>query len=307
MVNNPNYLSLMESINSGDFRSLARGISLIENEIVGYQELLQNTKPNNDSQVIGITGPPGAGKSTLVNELVQYYVKLGKKIAVLAVDPSSPFNQGAILGDRIRLSNISSPAFFFRSLASRGFLGGLCEKILEILELVKSAGFEVIIIETVGVGQSEIEVAGVADITVLMLVPESGDSIQSMKSGIFEIADVFVVNKFDRPGSQHFKEQILQMLHERFSEKSIEVIGTVASEAVGITELVNAFENVSEKEDHKTRLLAHKIYKLLQKKRMLGLTELDVYNELKAMPANTGSLYASLECMYNKLFTDGKS
>ena len=186
---NLNSQELLEKIHNGDFRALARSISIVENDIPGYQDLLKGIKSSQTTKILGITGPPGAGKSTLVNELVLNYIKNGKKVAVLAVDPSSPFNQGAILGDRIRLSGISSDTFFFRSLASRGFLGGLCEKIIEILELVKAAGFDIVIVETVGVGQSEIEIAGIADITALVLVPESGDSIQSMKSGIFEVAD----------------------------------------------------------------------------------------------------------------------
>src|ERR1044072_8338854 len=196
-----NWQQLLKMVQQGDIKALARSISLIENEITGYEELLQSL-PVSHIPVIGITGPPGAGKSTLTDALIGELVKKQKKVAVLCVDPSSPFNLGALLGDRIRMSNwYTHPNVFIRSLATRGSMGGLHPKIIEITELVKTAGYDYVIVETVGVGQSEIEIAGLADTTVVVVVPEGGDEVQTMKAGLMEIADIFVVNKADRRGA----------------------------------------------------------------------------------------------------------
>ena len=170
-------------IQQGDVKALARSISLVENEVPGYELLLQSL-PSNKQPVIGITGPPGAGKSTLTDALIAAFTAEGKKVGVLCIDPSSPFNLGALLGDRIRMSDwYNNPNVFIRSLATRGALGGLHPKIIEITDLLKSAPVDCVIIETVGIGQSEIEIAGLADITVVVLVPEAGDEIQTMKAG----------------------------------------------------------------------------------------------------------------------------
>jgi LAO/AO transport system kinase len=179
-------------LSNGDTQAIARAISLVENEVEGYEAFLQSL-PHHSVPVIGITGPPGAGKSTLTDALIGECVKRGKKVAVLCVDPSSPFNMGALLGDRIRMSEwYTNPNVFIRSLATRGSLGGLHPKIIEITEVLKAAAFDYIIVETVGVGQSEVEIAGLADTTVVVLVPESGDDIQVMKAGLMEIAHLFV-------------------------------------------------------------------------------------------------------------------
>ena len=179
----------LAEIKQGNQKTLARCISFIENEAPGYEELLQQL-PSAQTPIIGITGPPGAGKSTLTDALIGLLVAHEKKVAVLCVDPSSPFNLGSLLGDRIRMSEwYNNPNVFIRSLATRGSLGGLHPKIIEISDLVKSAPFDYIIIETVGVGQSEIEIAGLADATVVVLVPEAGDEVQAMKAGLMEIAE----------------------------------------------------------------------------------------------------------------------
>ena len=208
---------LSQEIKQGNTKSLARCISLIENEVEGYEHFLQSL-PAFDTPVIGLTGPPGAGKSTLTDSLIGLLVKEGKKVAVLCIDPSSPFNLGALLGDRIRMSNwYNHPDVFIRSLATRGSLGGLHPKILEITDTCKAAGFDYVIVETVGVGQSEIEIAGLADVTVVVLVPEAGDEVQTMKAGLMEIADVFAVNKADRPEADLFVRNLRLMLAPAFA------------------------------------------------------------------------------------------
>ena len=192
-----------------DIRKLAKTISVIENEANGYEELLKSLPHRDDAKIIGITGPPGAGKSTLTDALIADLVNKDRKVAVLCIDPSSPFNKGALLGDRIRMNEwFNNPNVYIRSLATRGTLGGLHPKIIEICDLLKTEYFHYVIIETVGVGQTEVEIAGLADATVVLFVPESGDEIQTMKAGLMEIADIFVVNKADRSRVQMPLQQI---------------------------------------------------------------------------------------------------
>ena len=227
----------LHTIQKGDHRSIARAISLVENEAEGSQQLLASLPTTTNSKIVGITGSPGAGKSTLVDALIAEWVKTGKNIAVLCVDPSSPFHLGALLGDRIRMSEwYNHPQVFIRSLATRGSLGGLHPRILEITSLLAAAPFDYIIVETVGVGQSEIEIAGLADATVVVVVPEAGDEVQTMKAGIMEIADVFVVNKSDRPEADHFVKNLRMMLAPAFNTTNYEipVLKTVASQQAGI-------------------------------------------------------------------------
>ena len=269
-----NWQQLLKQIQEGSQKAVSRCISLVENEVPGYESFLAALPVNERTQIIGITGPPGAGKSTLTDALIGELVAAQKNVAILCVDPSSPFNMGALLGDRIRMSEwYSHPNVFIRSLATRGSLGGLHPKIIELTEVLKAAPFDCIIIETVGVGQSEVEIAGLADVTVVVLVPEAGDEVQTMKAGLMEIADIFVVNKADRPDADTFYRNLKLMLQPAFHavELDIPVIKTVASQKKGITELYDAIQGKLKQvqtTEKKFRLLADKAYYLLQKHRM---------------------------------------
>jgi LAO/AO transport system kinase len=201
---------LLADLAPGRTGALARAISLVENGRPGFEELLAALHPRlGHARRIGITGPPGAGKSTLVRHLVEAWRRHGLTVAVIAVDPTSPFSGGALLGDRIRMETVAlDPGVYIRSMATRGSLGGLATSTREVLDVLDAGGFDRLLIETVGVGQSELAVTGMADSTVLVLVPESGDGIQTLKSGVMEIADLFVVNKADRPGAGQLAREI---------------------------------------------------------------------------------------------------
>lgn len=210
--------SVLDGLDRGDTASLARAISLVENQRDGYERVLSHVHERAGrlgarARRIGITGPPGAGKSTLTQLLIQQYRAAGLKVAVVAVDPTSPFSGGALLGDRIRMEAVSlDPGVFIRSMATRGSLGGLATTTEEVCEVLTAFGFERILVETVGVGQTELDVARTAETTALVLVPESGDAIQTLKAGVMEIADIFVINKADRPGAEKLQRDIEVML-----------------------------------------------------------------------------------------------
>jgi LAO/AO transport system kinase len=257
--------TLHSKLIAGNTKALARSISLVESESEGFENFLAALPPST-TKIIGITGPPGAGKSTLVDALIGEIIKENKKAAVLCVDPSSPFHFGALLGDRIRMSQwYTHPDVFIRSLAARGSMGGLHPKMIEITSVVAAAGYDYIFVETVGVGQTEVEIAGLADITLVVLMPEAGDDVQSMKAGLMEIADIFIVNKSDRRGADVLAKNLQQIQFQ----KKIPVLKTNALQNKGVAEVAQAIINhqITNNPNH-TWLLAEKAFCLIQEKRM---------------------------------------
>jgi len=234
-------------LRAGDPRALARAISVVENRSPGWSELLKAIFPySGHARILGLTGPPGAGKSTLVDQLARHYRKEGQTIGIIAVDPTSPYTGGAILGDRIRMQEHSSDAgIYIRSMATRGSLGGLARTTADVSTILDASGRDLIMIETVGVGQDEVDIVRLADITVVILVPGMGDDVQSIKAGIMEIADIFVINKSDREGAERVEREIraLQSLAVRTDNWTPPIVKTVATDGTGIPELAAAIRD----------------------------------------------------------------
>ncbi|MFD0795804.1 methylmalonyl Co-A mutase-associated GTPase MeaB [Mucilaginibacter litoreus] len=254
-----------------NFRSVARALTIVENNLNGYAELLKGLGQS-DVPVTGITGPPGAGKSTLVNAIISGLLENEKKVAVLAIDPTSPFNFGSLLGDRIRMAtHFNHPDVFIRSLATRGSLGGLSAKTIELTDVLKASGFDHVIVETVGVGQSEVEIAGLADTTLVVLVPEAGDEIQNIKAGLMEIADAFIINKADRDGADLFVNNLKKIIHQD-KDKVLPVYKTSALKEEGINEIIRFILSNPQKDNgRRLALLTQKTYNIIQQQKMAGI------------------------------------
>ncbi len=235
---------LLQDFYNGDTRALSRIITRVENRTPESLALLQQLFPKaGRAQIVGITGSPGSGKSTLVDRLAIAYRQKGNTLAIIAVDPSSPFTGGAILGDRIRMQTLGTdPGVYIRSMATRGHLGGLATATADVVTVLDAAGKNPIMVETVGVGQDEIDIVKLADISIVVLVPGMGDDVQALKAGIMEIGDIFVINKCDRPGVEKMQRAVLAMLSlaHRDDGWQPQIVKTVATEGTGIDELVEA-------------------------------------------------------------------
>jgi LAO/AO transport system kinase len=244
---NPDIQSWIDQLRSGDVRALSRAISTVENRAPGWSELLKALFPHSGkARVLGLTGPPGAGKSTLVDQLARFYRKENHTVGIIAVDPTSPYTGGAILGDRIRMQDhFSDPGIYIRSMATRGSLGGLARTTADVTTVLDASGRDLIMIETVGVGQDEVDIVRLADVTIVILVPGMGDDVQMIKAGIMEIADIFVINKSDRDGVEHVEREIrtLQSLAMRHDGWTPPIVKTIASEGTGVKELAEAIAN----------------------------------------------------------------
>jgi LAO/AO transport system kinase len=295
--------TLIQQLQQGDIKALARCITIVENELDGYQEILTSLKFNRNIPVIGITGPPGAGKSTLINGVIKKLTEQGKSVGIIAIDPTSPFNYGSLLGDRLRMAeHFINEKVFIRSIATRGSLGGLSAAIIEIVDVMRAFSFDYIIVETVGVGQSEVEIVGLADTTILVLVPESGDEVQSIKSGVMEIADIYVVNKSDRDGANAFMKNIISLAHSKpASDWSIPVIKAVATKNIGVDELIDAINKHQTVGMNSKRpyLLTEKAFRIIQNHKMKSVSKKELKHEIEKEYKKTNfNLYRFMEEKY---------
>jgi LAO/AO transport system kinase len=241
-------MSIVDSLLQGDIRSLSRVISYVENRSDGYQEILARLyKDVGRALRVGITGPPGSGKSTIVNAITHCYLADQKKVGIIAIDPSSPFTGGALLGDRVRMNEFPSDGrVYFRSMATRGATGGLAAATDNVTVVYDAFGFDVTLIETVGVGQVELDIIDTCDVVIVVIVPESGDSVQTMKAGLMEIADIFCVNKSDRPGSERIAAELQQAMDVKKKQVGAWVVPVISTEATARKNIDKLYSRIGE-------------------------------------------------------------
>lgn len=292
---------------NGDVRASARLMRLVDDRAEGYEEYMKEVwKHTGRAHIIGITGAPGAGKSTMTDKLIAKYRSMGKTVGVVAIDPTSPFSGGAILGDRIRMANhATDDGVFIRSVGTRGHLGGLSVSTMDIVAVMDAMGKDVVIIETVGVGQDEVEIAMVADTCIVVTVPGLGDDIQAIKAGIFEIADIFIVNKADREGVERTVkdlEMMLEMVHQ-CTGWDVQVLKTVASRDEGIDKVVEAiashadFFDKNVKESRMEDRLLHVSYGVVREKIVKEIFQED---EIRALLKSGLDPYTAVEKLWEK-------
>jgi LAO/AO transport system kinase len=296
--------SLAERIRAGDLRALARAATWIENRDPRAEDLLRALFPyTGRATVIGVTGSPGAGKSTLVSQLTRHLRQAGSSVGIIAVDPSSPFSGGAILGDRIRMQqHYGDAGVFIRSMATRGQLGGLARGTLEMSMLMDAAGRDAILIETVGVGQDEVEIARLADITLVVLVPGMGDDVQALKAGIMEIADIFVINKADHPGTQRFEQELRAMLALNPRQAEIPLIRTIATEAAGIQEALEAIRSIrAHKRQDGEKIWESRLKEMLRERLMSLIPEDFIGEQARRIALRETDPFSALELLVGKI------
>jgi len=285
---------LIQKVLAGDTRSVARAISRIERGADGAAAMMKDIFPNTGkAMIIGVTGSPGAGKSSLVDKLALHYLQEGERVGIICIDPSSPFSGGAILGDRIRMGTIGlNKNIFIRSMATRGNLGGLSRATVDAVAILDAAGFEKVIVETVGVGQDEVEIVKAADVSVVVLVPGMGDDIQAIKAGIMEIGDVFVINKADRDGVLRTKKELeaLLSLAHRPDMWHPPIVPTVATESKGIDELATAISSYYEYQLQGEASILRR--QAIAKWRLLELLQERLLSDLLMQPGTTEKLEA---------------
>jgi LAO/AO transport system kinase len=305
---------LAQRILSGDLRALARAASLVESQTEAGRELISALfHRTGHAMIVGITGPPGAGKSTLVDQLAKALRRDGQTVGIVAVDPSSPYSHGAILGDRIRMQHHHhDPGVFIRSMATRGRLGGIARGTLEVALLLDAAGRDVVLIETVGVGQDEVEIAQLADITVVVLVPGLGDDVQTIKAGIMEIADVFAINKADLPGADRLEQEIraMQSLDESEDRASAAPVRrVVATQNEGVEDLLQVIRSAFANRDHersRTESWSFRIREMLREVLLISLSEDLVEQHAQRVASKLEDPYTAVEALRLELCSAGR-
>jgi LAO/AO transport system kinase len=305
---------LAQRILSGDLRALARAASLVESQTEAGRELISALfHRTGHAMIVGITGPPGAGKSTLVDQLAKALRRDGQTVGIVAVDPSSPYSHGAILGDRIRMQDHhQDPGVFIRSMATRGRLGGIARGTLEMTLLLDAAGRDVVLIETVGVGQDEVEIAQLADITVVVLVPGLGDDVQTIKAGIMEIADVFAINKADLPGADRLEQEIraMQSLDESEDRASAAPVRrVVATQNEGVEDLLQVIRSAFANRDHersRTESWSFRIREMLREVLLISLSEDLVEQHAQRVASKLEDPYTAVEALRLELCSAGR-